>query len=117
MVENGFISKVGLKVGPEDSIIEELINQKIAWEVYEIFFRRGGNLDYICPNGFEFYDRNMYLVNKFYKEFKEIIKESLITLNKNNLVERVGKENYEELVNMVNKYCSKEISLIKENKN
>lgn len=62
------------------------------------------------------YEKNLYLIKKFYKEFKKIIKESYITLNKNNLVQSVGKENYKELVNMVNKYYSKDGALIKQTK-
>lgn len=63
-------------------------------------------LGYIKNN----YDASLYLVADFYKKFKDIIKESYITLNKNNLVERIGKDNYQELVDMVDKYYESDFS-------
>lgn len=112
-----FIDKSGLQVFDKDINIGELINERASLEIYEIFKRRGGNLSEINLTTLEnYYTRNLYLIDEFYNKFKEIIKESLITLNKNNLVQRVGKENYEELVNIVNKYYVADLHLPEKNK-
>lgn len=117
LIKKEFIVKGGLYVSEEERKIEELINERASLEIFEIFKRRSGDMGAIQLITYElYYTRNLYLIDEFYNRFKEIIKESLITLNKNNLVQRVGKENYEELVNMVNKYYVNDLCLSRKNK-
>ena len=116
-LHNDIYKKSGFETIEEERIINELINESIALGILKIFERRGGDLStLILAYNKSIYEKNLYLIKKFYKEFKKIIKESYITLNKNNLVQSVGKENYKELVNMVNKYYSKDGALIKQTK-
>lgn len=111
------MAKIGINVYDEEDVIDELLNERVSREVYEIFKKRGGDFSKIKLVTFkDFYTKNLYLIDEFYNKFKDIIKETLITLNKNNLVERVGKKNYEELVKMVNKYYVKDKYLPKKNK-
>lgn len=117
LVKKELIEKTGLRVGDEDITINELINERASREIYEIFKRRGGDMSAIHLNAPPCeYTENLYLIDEFYNKFKKIIKESYITLNKNYLVQRVGKENYEELVKMINKYYNKDLYLSRKNK-
>ena len=47
------------------------------------------------------YEKNYYLVNDFYKLFKEYLKKVQMTLNKNELIARLGDEIYEKYANLV----------------
>lgn len=90
------IEKTGVFVNDEEINLNELINEKASLEIFGIFKHHGGDLSMIyldvsiCD-----YTKNLYLIDEFYNKFKEIIKESYITLNKNNLVQRIGKDNYQ----------------------
>lgn len=117
LTRDEIIGKSGLQVTDEEENIDELINERASIEIFEIFKRRGGDLSVLHLNIYKCsYLKNLYLIDEFYNKFREIIKESLVTLNKNNLVQRVGKENYEELVNMVNKYYVDDLCLSRKNK-
>lgn len=117
-LKNKFESKMGIQMNDDEEFFHELINERASLEIYEIFKRRGGNLTHLYfSNHFNsYYTYNTYLIDEFYNKFKRIIKESYITLNKNNLIERIGKDNYQELVDMVNKYYNKDLTLSRKNK-
>lgn len=91
LTENIYFSKSGIEVDGEETIINELINERISFDICKIFKRRGGDFSKIKLNTFmDFYTKNLYLIDEFYNKFKDIIKESYITINKNNLVQRIG---------------------------
>ena len=98
----------GYNFSDEERIIEELINEMATIEITEIFHAKGGN--YIEENIYEpilgesDYRKNFYLVEKFYKYFKNVIKETRISGNKNLLFQTCGKENYYKLVKLINQY-------------
>lgn len=117
---NYTISKRGLTIrtDKEDLMLEDLINEKTTYEILNIFKNNGGDLTsiffgipFICP-----YEENFYLIDEFYNTFKEYIKDSRISENKNLLVSKVGKMEYQTLVSMINKYYKDNIDLIDENK-
>lgn len=111
------ISISGLNIdGAEDSenerIIEELINEKSAIEITEIFHSKGGTYveDSARKNiiGESSYRKSFYLIDKFYNKFKDEIKKARISGSKNLLLETCGKENYYKLVSLINKYYNTE---------
>lgn len=111
------ISISGLNIdGSEDSenerIIEELINEKSAIEITEIFHSKGGTYveDSARKNiiGESSYRKSFYLIDKFYNKFKDEIKKARISGSKNLLLETCGKENYYKLVSLINKYYNTE---------
>lgn len=124
MEENQTISsvhKIGLIVDVDTSyqnnneiIIEELINDKTSQDITKIFKQKGGDLTSFCLNiPFIYpYQENFYLIDEFYDTFKEYIKISRISDNKNALVERIGKTNYDNYENMVNSLYTKDTSKI-----
>lgn len=103
------ITKSGLSVetmGKYDdgNIFEELINDKSSYEIARIFKRRGGNFSSFCCNISldSYYEYNFHLIDQFYDKFKKYIKIAKISDNKNELINRVGKENYKDFVEVVN---------------
>lgn len=111
------IKKVGLSVQHGRSsrylALEELINEKSNVEIKRIFKRRGGNLSCFPDTGNLInikYREYFYLVDSFYEEFKDLIKKARITNNINLLVNKVGKENYERFVDLINECLLKDIS-------
>lgn len=95
-----------------ERIIEELINEKSAIEITNIFHSKGGTYVEESANkdfaGESPYRKSFYLIDKFYNHFKDIIKKARISGNKNLLLETCGKENYYQLVNLINKYYNTE---------
>lgn len=119
----GTISKTGLSIdvcsqNKGERCIEELLNEKASFDITQIFKRRGGDLSSLCLGVplFYPYEENFYLVNKFYEQFKDYIKVARISENKNELVSRVGRKEYEKYVDLINAYYSEDSSTIKENK-
>ncbi len=115
------IRKTGISVTissikSDEVIMEELLNDKTALEITDIFKKKGGDLTPFCKDiPFVFpYRKNFYLIDDFYNEFKSYIKEARITENKNILVNKVGKENYEELRNLITEYYTNDIDKIEE---
>ena len=51
----------------------------------------------------EYYKDNLYLIDDFYTYFKEILKKARITENKNFLMKKIGKENYQQFLQLINK--------------
>ena len=103
-------------VNGDEAMLEELLNDKTALEITDIFKKKGGDLTPICKNiPFLFpYRKNFYLIDDFYNEFKNYIKEARITENKNILVNKVGKENYEELKNLIEEYYIDDLTKLEE---
>lgn len=110
---NSHISISGLNIdgynsSNEERIIEELLNEMSTIEITEIFHKKGGtyleeNINKNIPEECD-YRKNFYLVEKFYTYFKDVIKKTRISGNKNLLLQTCGKENYYKLVNLINKY-------------
>lgn len=100
--KSGMETSITAERGKED-ILEELINDKASFEILSIFKRRGGDLSSFCimPPIPYAYEKNFYLVNDFYKLFKEYLKKARMTLNKNELIARVGEETYIKYTNLV----------------
>lgn len=115
---SGNVEKSGLEVTDHktslEEVIEELLNEKASQEVTEIFHRRGGDFSSFCMDlpYFRPYNENFYLIDSFYQEFKPFIKKARITENKNELVQRVGKDNYQRYVAFVRKNYSQEKGVI-----
>lgn len=81
--------------------VDELINDASSYEILEIFKRRGGIL---CEEVFETengYEHKHFLVREFYDEFKDLIKEVLITGN-TNLFKKLGFDNIREFEKLIN---------------
>ena len=102
----------GYNSSDNERIIEELINEKSAIEITNIFHSKGGKYLEESANkdfaGESSYRKSFYLIDKFYNQFKDIIKRARITGSKNLLLETCGKENYYQLVNLINKYYNTE---------
>lgn len=116
------IAKTGLSIDVKgnnsgERNIEELINEKASREITKIFKQKGGDLSPFCYSiPFMYpYESNFYLVDEFYEKFKKYIKVARISDNKNALVNRVGKDNYEMLVELVNFYYSDDLSHVEKN--
>lgn len=111
------VQKTGLNIDVsnqygEERIVEELLNEKASEEIKRIFKLKGGDLSTFCLNiPLEYpYEYNFYLIDDFYTKFKKYIKISRISDNKNELVSRVGKNEYEEFVKLVNTWFTEDIS-------
>lgn len=110
------IHKTGLNVDISSQIgneknAEELINEKASREITEIFKKKGGDLSPFCKNiplAYT-YDQNLYLIDDFYDKFKKYIKIARISDNKNALIERIGKTNYENYINIINSYYTEDL--------
>ncbi len=110
-LSNDFLSK------SKEAILEELINDKSSEEITKIFKRRGGNLSSFCfniplSNTYKF---NFYLINQFYEIFKNYLKIARISENKNAIIDRVGTENYNNYVDLVNSLYTVDISQAESN--
>jgi len=121
VIGNLYIERFGLGINSpledaEDNIIEELINEKSAQDVYEIFKKRGGDLTQICKSIplKSIYSQNLYLIEELYKYFTEVLKKARIMGNKNELVKRIGIKNFKRLTSIINTYYSKTGSVSKE---
>lgn len=112
------IHKTGLSIYDSEKIIEELLNEKASKEITQIFKSLGGDFSSFCKDiPFLYpYKKNFYLIDRFYEEFKEYIKEARISDNKNALVERIGKENYKKFVSFINSHYSMDINSMNEDK-
>lgn len=112
------IHKTGLSIYDSEKIIEELLNEKASQEITEIFKSLGGNFSSFCMDiPFLYpYKKNFYLVDRFYDEFKEYIKEARISDNKNALIERIGKDNYKRFVSFINEHYSMDINAMNKDK-
>ncbi len=115
------IHKAGLSVDFSsqnriERIIEELINEKASQEITKIFKEKGGDLSSFCYNiPFIYpYLENLYLVDEFYDTFKKYIKVARISDNKNELINRIGKTNYVNYIDMLNSYYSEDLSTIEQ---
>ena len=102
------VTKVGLDVTStnehtEEKTVEELLNEKASLDITEIFHRRGGNLSSFCFDIplINYYGDNLYLIDEFYSNFIDLLKIARITENKNLLVQKIGKENYQRLTQIV----------------
>lgn len=112
---------VSLNLPKHDHIeanLEELLNDKAAIEITKIFLEKGGNLSSFCLDipFFYAYEKNFYLIDEFYETFKNEITDARISDNLNALINKIGKNNYEELVKLVNTYFSGDTKTIEKNK-
>lgn len=115
----GAIHKSGLNIDHAyqnniEKIIEELINEKASQEIVKIFKEKGGDLSSFCfdiPLAY-MYEHNLYLIDEFYDTFKKYIKIARISDNKNALIDRIGKTNYEKYISMVNSCYTEDLSIV-----
>lgn len=101
-----------------ESNLEELLNEKAAIETTKIFNQKGVSLNSIfldIPFSYT-YEKNFYLIDEFYETFKKEIIEARISDNLNILINKIGKNNYEDFVKLVNTYFSKDKNTIEKNK-
>ncbi len=117
------VSKIGINTFSlkdndkiDESIIEELLNDLSTLIITRKFKSRGGDLTPFCKNlPFSLpYRDNFYLIEAFYNVFEDYIKEARISENKNILINKVGKENYEELAALVSTYYTIDTTKIEE---
>ena len=105
---NYIIQKTGLSTGctrnlSEDGIeLEEIINEKSAREIFKIYKNLGGDLNIRKFDNFRSYYETFFpAVDRFYDKYKDIIKQSRITENKNLLFKEIDKDvylKYEKLI-------------------
>lgn len=117
---NYFYRKTGLYIRDNTGVdtnrllFMELINDISSQEIYKLFEKRGGDFSKVFW-GFDLfvseYEKNLWLVDEFYQEFKELIKEASITDNCNELFYRVGKDNFKKFLNIFSDYYEQEIDL------
>ncbi|MCX4364296.1 MAG: hypothetical protein OSJ70_00795 [Bacilli bacterium] len=107
----GSVEKIGLMVDDDDEsiqdgLLEELINDKTSIEIAKIFKRRGGDLSSFLMGGvyMSSYELNYYMIDEFFQHFEEFLKDARIGDNKNNIIKRVGKENYALFCQKINRY-------------
>ncbi len=83
-----------------DTIVDELINELMTYEIYEEYKKIGGKDIEGIPtfNYFNAYTTSLCLVKSFYDNFKFLLKRGLITHNDGLIINKLGKEN-------LNKFC------------
>lgn len=113
LFKSGLFTDVTGQSEKNENILEELINEKAALEITKIFKQKGGDFSSFClnvPTLFCPYNMNLYLIDEFYDTFKEYIKIARISENKNVLIERIGKTNYENFIKLVNSCYTRQYS-------
>lgn len=114
--EEYYLFKLGLFLENENDItFEEIINEKSSIEITKIFQNLGGK---IFDNQFFNYEKSAYksslpLINRFYQENKEDLKEARISENRNLLYRNIDKQLYQEY----EKFVIQVTSRLKENEN
>lgn len=114
----GSIEKLGLITyingNSEEIILEELLNDKASFEIFDIFKRRGGDLSAFCiTNPQEYpYEHNFYLINDFYEAFKKYIKKARMGENINILISRIGEQLYKQYESLVRYRYSSDLDQI-----
>ena len=112
-----YIKKLGMDVwANEKSIIfEEIINERASQEIYDIFTKRfHGQITYDNRVTTESrYEKLFPLIENFYREYKDLIKEARITCNKNAIYKRIHKDKFEIFEELVVSLYDKEPEAIK----
>lgn len=91
-------------------LISEYINDVISTEIEDKMHEKGIYIIDMIPEGKSNYMALDFLLKDFYQEFKEIIIESRSHGNIKYLLDYIGKDNFEALNDLVNKY-DKEMGL------
>lgn len=108
--ENNISFKSGLFLGKlEDKIFEELINEKSAIDICNLFHNMGGNIleREVHINLCNVYDNYLPLVEKFYIKYIDILKIVRISNNYDLLFDYVDRDVYNEYVKYVYQIYSK----------
>lgn len=97
----------------ESIFLNELINEKSSFEIYDIFIKNGGSYkDILLPfNDQDYitaYENYFPIVNNFYNTFKNLLKESIMCESQNYLVNIIGKDNLIKYYELINLYMQKE---------
>lgn len=93
--KNCLINQFGLSHNCSDNIlIEEFFNHRSYEDILDIFHGLGGILFGIDENITSDYDYGKYLIEPFYREYKELIKKVRITGNTNLLYKFIDEEKY-----------------------
>ena len=95
----------------KELIFEEVLNERSALDITEIFHQLGGSI-YDDANSFDikmkaFYRDLIPLIEPFYQQYKEIIKEARITSNANILYKYINKDVFNELKDLIGKIFKK----------
>ncbi len=111
--------KTGLAVSNNDGeiLLEETITELEAKNIYKLLKKKNSKTflaEYYDVTSNCYYNHFINLISKFYKYFFNEITYSRITLNKNSLVQRVGKDLYERLTEFIGYYAEDLYSLSKE---
>ncbi|MBQ6284995.1 MAG: hypothetical protein IJK67_01610 [Bacilli bacterium] len=101
--------KIGLITSGDkgEDLLEECMTQIEALIIYEIIKSKGISfIDEFYPNkSFECkYDLFIPSVAKFYKDFKEDLVDARITLNLRRFINKIGKENYCKLIQLLREF-------------
>ena len=89
-------------------LLNEYVNDRIAQEITDVMHDKGSYiLDNKRSNNTSSYMGVRFLVEKFYQEFKDVIIASRTNGNINYLFERIGKENFEAMNDLVNAFYKK----------
>ena len=120
--KSGYIEKLGIEAincidkivhtaNEKELIFEEVLNERSALDITEIFHQLGGSI-YDDANSFDikmkaFYRDLIPLIEPFYQQYKEIIKEARITSNANILYKYINKDVFNELKDLIGKIFKK----------
>ncbi len=103
------VNKAGIDIigmARNEVILDEIFTDIEENKIYEIFKNLGGNIiqDFsFFKNSSSIYDEIRYAIYEFYESFKNEIIRSRITLNKNYLINTLGKINYNYFNALINK--------------
>ena len=114
----GYDSKIEMieKIGTTNSLsmetgeaLEELLNDKSADDITNIFYKLGGKISSYSLCSINFYSLLFPLIDNFYDKYYDLIKKSRISDNQNLLYKEIDKqafENYQEFIsNEINYVC------------
>ena len=107
--EKGNISKNGLSIADlttninVSDALEEIINDRSAQEIHEIFYGMGGKIsgDNIVSTS-TVYTKLFPLIENFYQKYKELLKKARIGENKDILFNQIDKDKYIEFEKLIN---------------
>lgn len=104
IVKNGIATSYASDHHKVGNSLEEVINDKISFEITEIFHKLGGkivthNIDYPDTTYLELFP----VIDKFYNKYKSLLIEARITEDTNTLFKEIDKRKFEEFQIMIDK--------------
>lgn len=103
-LENNIVYKSGLEVMGKYNLIDEIINERSALDITNIFHDLGGN---ILEKKYKLqidndYEKMFPIIEKFYTKYLEVIKNARISLNLNILYKYIDENIFNKYVEFVN---------------